>query len=267
MQTPGQQNTDRPLAVITGASSGIGRVIAHRVAQRGYRTVLIARRLGRIESLAAELSQHAPSRAVAMDLADAELIEPAITELIAREGGVDLLINNAGYGVYGPFLQQSEAVHRRLMQVNYFAPLILTRQMLPGMLERGTGQVINIASVCVKMGPWGHAGYAASKAALVAMTQCLAAEHGERVSFSYVLPGLVSTDFFQEVEMSELEAMHRGKFISAERVADRVVRLLDRPKLEVCIPRHYALLDFMRAISVQAVHQLVKRSSRPPASV
>src|SRR5689334_10477591 len=111
----------RPLALVTGASSGIGARVATRLAARGMRTLLVARRLDRLDELAGKLRAQAPSDAIALDLAEPAAVEPAIAALVAEHGSVDVLVNNAGFGRYGRFLEHEPEEHRRLMEVNYFA--------------------------------------------------------------------------------------------------------------------------------------------------
>ena len=249
------------LAIVTGASSGMGERIARRLAQRGFRTLLVARRKERLDALAAELAPLAPSHAVALDLADAAAVEPAVARLVEEHGEPDVLVNNAGFGRYGTFLEHGADEHRRLMDVNYFAAVATIRAVLPSMVRRRTGHVINIASMSTKMGPWGHAGYAAAKAALVSLTQTLAAEyHDEGVLFSYVNPGIVDTEYF--AELGELGERTRRWRIPPDVAADRIVGLLDRYRLELCIPRHYRIIDFIKAIHPHWAHGIVKDQSR-----
>jgi short-subunit dehydrogenase len=253
-----------PVAFVTGASSGIGEQVARRLAARGYRTVLVARRLDLLERLALELAAVAPSEAEGLDLSDAAAVEPAMRRLVERHGAPDVVVNNAGYGQYAPFLEHAAEDHRRLMEVNYFAAVSTVRAVLPAMLLRGRGHVINIASMSTKMGPWGHAGYAAAKAALVSLTQTLAAEHADDgVRFSYVNPGIVRTDYFRHPSFAPLELKTRRFAIAAESAADAIVSLLDTPRLELCIPRHYRLLDWLRALHPGLAHDVVRRRSRP----
>ena len=250
------------LAIVTGASSGIGARVAERLAGRGFRTILVARRRDRLATLAAELSRLAPSTAVELDLGSPDDVERAMERVVAEHGPARVLVNNAGFGFYGSFLEHGPELHRRLMEVNYFASVATIRAVLPGMLDRGRGHVINIASMSTKMGPWGHAGYAAAKAALVSLTQTLAAEHGEHgLHFTYVNPGIVDTDYFDE--LGELGERTRRWRIPAATVADRITELLDAPRLELCVPRHYRALDFIKALHPGLAHGIVTRQSRP----
>jgi NAD(P)-dependent dehydrogenase (short-subunit alcohol dehydrogenase family) len=214
--------------------------------------------------LAAELSALAPAFVEAVDLAEVEAVEPAVGRVVARLGAPGLIVNNAGYGEYKPFLDHSAADHERLMNVNYFAPVRVIRAALPFMLSAGRGHVINISSMSVKMGPWGHAGYAAAKSALRSLTQTLAAEHaGSGVRFSVVYPGIVDTPYFANGEYPKLMARVRRHAIQPERVARAVVGLIDRPRLEMCVPGHYRALEFIAAISPSLAHRMVARQSGP----
>jgi len=252
--------------VVTGASSGIGRCLAQRLAGRGYDLVLVARREARLQHLKAEVGAGRDVRCVVADLSEPAPAAEAIAAAVASGPPVEVLMNNAGCGCYAPFLELPAAEGRRLLRLNFEAPAAVTRQLLPGMLQRHRGHVINICSMSVKMGPWGHSLYAASKSALVALTQCLACEYeGEGVRFSYVNPGIVATEFFDDPGFAELRPRVRRYAVTADHVARHVVRLLDRPKLELCVPRHYRVVDWIQAISPRLLQRIVRRSSAPAA--
>lgn len=262
----------QPLAIVTGASSGIGAAIARALAARGWRTALLARRAELLESLAHELTPLAPSAAFPVDLDDLDSIEPTIERVTRALGPPRALVNNAGFGLYKPFLDHSIAEHERLMRVNYFAPLRLIRATVPHLLARepdhdgARGSVVNISSMSVKMGPWGHSGYTAAKAALRTLTHTLDAEHAPRgVRFSAVFPGIVDTAYFHAGDYPSLLRRVRRHVIAPGVVAGAVVRLLDRPRLETCVPGHYRALDLIAAVSPALAHRIVARQSRPPA--
>jgi len=273
MSTPAQP-TDAPLtvdpddpspvAVVTGATSGIGLDVARRLAARGCRTVLVARRAALLASISSELSKQAPSVGMTCDLADAAAVGALIDRLRSDLPRVDVLVNNAGSNVMQPFLNMDEPMERTLMQLHFHTPARLIRELLPGMLQRKAGHVINIASISAKMGPWGHGVYAAAKAALVSLTQTLAGEHaGSGVNFSYVKPGIVRTDFFDQPGYDAMADDVARRGIRVDVVGRAVVGLLDRPRLECCVPGHYRMLDMIKAISPGWAHRMVSRSSRP----
>lgn len=255
----------RGFAIITGASSGIGRALAIQLAARGWGTFLLARRAALLEELASSLRPKAPSFVVTADLADPDQTQSAIDEILGYDIRLSLLINNAGFGLYRPLLAHNPAEQRRLMEVNYFAPSRLIASFLPHMLAYGDGHIINILSMSAKMGPWGHSGYAASKAALRALGESLEAEYGPRgVHTSGVFPGLVATPYFEGAEKSSLRRRMSARMISAESCARSICRVIDRPRVSTCIPRHYRLLDFITAAAPGFAHRLVARHSRDP---
>jgi short-subunit dehydrogenase len=254
---------DAPLAVVTGASSGIGMAVARLLARRGCRTILVARRTQVLDTLAEELSGHAPCCAAPADLSDPAATSAIGHHILRRYGPVDILINNAGFGIYRDFARQTWGDHERLMAVNYRAPLMLTRAFLPGMLSHGRGHIINVSSMAARIGPWGHAGYAASKAALRAMTEVLAAEYNSRgVHVSCVFPGIIDTPYFRIGGLGPLFDRLKRHAITPERCASAIVGLLDRPRVWAYVPRHYRLLDLVAAVSPPLAHAIVARKSR-----
>lgn len=264
MSHPSKSDTQKPLAIITGASSGIGLSTAKLLAEQGYRTLLIARRADRIEALAAELSPKARSIALPLDLEDAAILEPSITQALQEHGPADVLINNAGHSICKPMLWQTLEDHRRIMQVHYFAAVQMIQATLPIMLDRQRGHIINVASIATKMGPWGHAAYAAAKCALVSLTQTMAADYaGRGVHFSYVNPGLVRTEFFDNPGYESIAPQVDKRGIPPEKVAQGICNLIHKPKLELCIPRHYRILDWFKAASPGWAHRIVTKGSTP----
>ena len=165
---------DGKTALVTGASSGIGKAFAELLAAKGYGLILTARRRERLDALAAELGQR---HGVATQVMVADLAEPdAAARIVAALGGarVDVLVNNAGYGVPGSYTNVPWADHQAFMQVMVMAVCDLTYRLLPGMVERGWGRIINIASVAGMVpSPAGHTLYGASKAFLIRFSEAL----------------------------------------------------------------------------------------------
>ena len=256
-----------PLAVVTGASSGIGAATAEALADRGYRTVLMARREERLRELADRLSETAPSTALPLDLVDPEAVYTAFSRIVDEHGVPNVLVNAAGYGHYAAFLDHDTDELHRLMQVNYWAPLQAIRAVLPRMVEEGRGHIFNVSSISAKMGPWGHSGYAAAKAALVSLTETLAAEHAETpVRFSCVIPGIVRTEFFDRPTYARFSDANQRRAIPPQRLARAIVRAIDRPRLQIVVPAHYRMVDLMRWLAYEWTHRLVGRQSRPTGS-
>jgi len=192
----------RNLALVTGASSGIGAALAERLARDGRDVLIVARRRERLEALAGRLQAET---GVAVDLLVADLTDPAqlllVEERIAREGQLDLLVNNAGFAGYGPFAEIEPGVADRLTAIHIVAPLRLTRAALPDMIARRRGAVVNVASLLALSGPLrlpmaGRATYAGAKSFLLTLTQLLAGElEGSGVQAMVCLPGMVESEF------------------------------------------------------------------------
>lgn len=186
-------------ALVTGASAGIGRAFAEVLAARGYRLVLVARRAERLEAAAAELQQRYGAEVTAMtaDLAEPDAASELATELARRGLAVDVLVNNAGYGVPGRYEQSPWARHDASLRVMVTAVCELTHRLLPGMIERRWGRIINVASLAGHLpAPAGHTLYAATKAFLVRFSESLHAEHvRDGVHTCAVCPGFTYSEF------------------------------------------------------------------------
>lgn len=184
-------------ALITGASAGIGAAFASALAARGYSLLLTARRADRLEALAASLREaHGVTVDVyAVDLADPEA--PARLEAWVGARDVDLLVNNAGYGVPGRYADSDWQTHARFLQVMVTSVCEVTHRILPGMLARGYGRIIHVASLAGHVpAPAGHTLYAASKAFLVRAAEALHAEYASRgIHCTAVCPGFTYTEF------------------------------------------------------------------------
>jgi short-subunit dehydrogenase len=194
-------NTTRPLALVTGASSGIGLAYAQALAGRGYDLIVTGRRRERLDALAGEVgAAGARVEVIAADLGAADGL--AAVETLCRERPLDLLVNNAGVAHYMPFAKLPPEKLDELLQVNTVAVVKLARASLDGMVARGRGAILNIASLLAFSGAQrnphmpARAIYAATKAFMVAFTQLLAAElEGTGVKVHVVCPGIVVSEF------------------------------------------------------------------------
>lgn len=186
-------------ALITGASAGIGAEFARQLAAKGADLVLVARRLDKLQALANELSASAKIkvRCEALDLSDATSCQTLATRLSEAGVNVDILVNNAGFGLPGSFASQPWAAHLDSLQVLLIAPTELTRHLLPGMLKRGFGRVINVASLAglVPASP-GHTTYGAIKSYLIRWSASLSMEvKNKGVHVLALCPGFTYTEF------------------------------------------------------------------------
>jgi uncharacterized protein len=232
----------RETALVTGASSGIGEQFAHQLAARGHPVVLVARRADRLERLAAELPTDA--HAIPCDLAtDAASLPERVAELGVEVG---LLVNNAGFGTSGPFLEHDPGRDAEQVRVNCEAIVTLTHAFLPGMVERRSGGIINVASTAGMQPIPYESVYAATKAFAISFTDALHTElKGSGVRVLAVNPGPVPT------EWQEIAGYEPGRVgvvpgrISAEQVVRESLAAYDRGRRSV-IPGRLIRL-FIRA--------------------
>jgi NAD(P)-dependent dehydrogenase (short-subunit alcohol dehydrogenase family) len=179
---------------ITGCSTGIGRALAERVLERGYRCVVTARSLAQVEPIAAAHPQRA--LALALDVTDPAQREAAVAEAEAHFGGIDVLVNNAGSGYNVAVEEANEDAVRAMFEVNFFGLAAMMRRVLPGMRARGSGHIINVSSVGGLIGNPGSAFYCATKFAVEGLSQGLAKEAASLgIRVTLIEPGPFRTDF------------------------------------------------------------------------
>lgn len=225
--------------VLTGASSGIGAETARLLAGSGARLVLLARRAEELEAVAAQIqAQGGHARTLPVDLSDMEAVDAAADRLLAEFGPIDVLINNAARSIRRPITDSFERPHdfERTMRLNYHAAVRLTLKLLPPMLERGRGHIINVSSQSVQMPTPRFAAYVASKSALEGFTRSLACElEDSGVAFTIVnyplvrTPMSAATDIYKNIPMMDVEEAARWML--------RAVR--ERPA-RVCAPAGHA---------------------------
>jgi short-subunit dehydrogenase len=192
-------------AVVTGASSGIGKAIACELHKRGHQVVLVARSADKLSELATDLGERA--HVLTADLAD-RTARATLLDGVAALGLVpDVLINNAGFSTLGAVAQADAEAELRMVEVDVAAVVDLTTRFLPGMVERGAGALLNVASTAAFQPLPGQAGYAAGKAFVLSYTQSLAGElRGTGVSATALCPGPVDTGFGEAAGFTKEEA-------------------------------------------------------------
>ncbi len=215
--------------IVTGASSGIGAAIARQLAGRGHGVTLVARREERLRALADELADAHGVRAevVAADLTDEEARGAILTDLEERGLVVAALVNNAGLSTTGPVHAADPAGELRMIRTDVEAVAHLTTLVLPGMVDRGTGAVLNVASTAAFQPMPGQAGYAACKAFVLSYTHAVRTElKGTGVSVTALCPGPVKTEFVEQAGFTDQEAtkaMPGFMWVDAEVVAEQAV--------------------------------------------
>jgi 3-oxoacyl-[acyl-carrier protein] reductase len=192
-------------AIITGAGKGIGRALAIALAQEGVNIGLAARTASDLESVAAELKQYGVKTAIAiMNVADIHAVNAAIAALKSELGVIDILINNAGIGAFGSFMELEPEKWEEIIQVNLLGAYYVTRAVLPEMIERKTGDIINVSSTAGKNGAAVTSAYSASKFGLIGMSESLMQEvrkHNIRVST--LLPSTVAKDMAKDLKLTD----------------------------------------------------------------
>ena len=248
--------SDAPVAIITGASSGIGRALAWRLGTGGHRVGLIARRRAEIEEAAGAINA-AGGMAVAApaDVGDRPALHAAVAEIEGRLGPVDVMVANAGYGVATRIDPLNTADVEETIRVNVLGVVYSIEAALPGMLRRGRGQIVAISSLGAFKGLPGESAYCASKAAVNAyMEGFRIATRGRGVTFTTVCPGFVQTP------MNTMEAAATPFLISADEAARRIARIIGRRRGGVvCFPRRMAaLMALIARLPDGVVARLVK---------
>lgn len=199
----------RQWALVTGASSGIGMALARDLAQRGFDLALLGRDEGRLAQLAEELAvaHGTAARVLAGDLSDPAAVHEIRATLEREAIPISVLVNNAGFGVHGPFVETDLARELALVNLQIHALLVLTKACLPGMLRRREGRILNVASVYSYAPVPLQSVYAACKAFLLSFSESLAAElEGTGVSVTVLCPGITATAFRTRAGMREKES-------------------------------------------------------------
>lgn len=262
--------TRRPLALVTGASNGIGLEIARELAARGHDLLLVARSEPRLAALAAELHGRHGVRAdaLAIDLATREAADRLVDEVERRGLQVDVLVNNAGFGLYGRHVQTSLDDEQQMIDVNVTTLTRLAKRLLPAMVRRGRGRILNVASTAAfQPGPY-MAVYYATKAYVLSYSEALAEElAGTGVTVTALCPGPTASGFQDKAAMHDSALVHGKRLPTAAEVAAYGVRALQAGQ-RVAVPglMNRLLVQSVRVTPRRLVTLLVARMSRPVAA-
>jgi short-subunit dehydrogenase len=250
-------------AVITGASSGIGRLLALRVARAGAHVALVARREADLRQLAGEIEKNGGQALVLpCDVAERADVFACAEQAIRAFGAVDILVNNAGYGHHRRFLEWDLDDMERMLRVNFLGALYWTKALLPQMVERRAGWLVFMASVAGKLGVPEESAYVASKFAMVGLAEALSIELEDvGVHVLTVCPGTIDTPFFDAEALARMPPVSKRMMIGPERVVDAVFQALARGKHEVTVPRLIAAGYVVRALAPRFMRRNTKRTT------
>jgi short-subunit dehydrogenase len=250
--------TTRRWALVTGASSGIGRALAERLAARGMGVLAVARRADRLATLEGEIVP------VVADLSTREGIAATLAAVARLPDGLELLVNNAGFGISGSYLEVPIERELECIRLNVTTVAELTRRVLPDMVARGRGGVINVAStIAFQPVPW-LATYAATKAFVLHYTEALAVElRGTGVRALALCPGPVTTEF--EAIAGNTKFQQSIPNLTPERVADDALAAWDRGRVVKIVGVVNRILMFMNRFMPRAVLRRLMGSLARPA--
>ncbi len=247
------------VAVVTGASSGIGAQLARDLAARGARVALVARRADRLAALADELGADR-ALPVACDVADRAAVEAAVARVRARWDRVDLLVNAAGVARHGLFKDERPETFVRLMETNYLGVVWAIRAVLPVMRRAGQGWIVNVSSVAGKLGQPDEAAYTASKFAVTGLSEALVSEFAPLgIHVMTVYPALVRTEMFTPEILARMPERATRTFVDPPVLTAALLRGLERGAFEVTVPRYVGIAYLVRLLFPSSFRRTTER--------
>jgi len=226
--------------VITGASSGIGEKIAMLVAKKGARPILIARSSDKLKHICESIREKTSANCLyySLDVSDIDQVKKVFKQIREEVGHIDVLLNNAGFGVFDTLQEATYDDLEKMFAVNVMGLIACTKEVLPSMLERNKGHIINIASQAGKLATPKSSGYSATKHAVLGFTNSIRLELMDTdIYVSAVNPGPIETNFFNIADKTGNYVKNVEKYmLDADEVAEKVTKLILRPKRELNLP-------------------------------
>lgn len=260
-----KNNFSGQIVWITGASSGIGEALAYAFASAGARLILSSRRPAELDRVRLACARPADHLCLPLDLAQSDTFPSAVAAALARFGRIDVLVNNGGVSQRARAIDAAPAVERALMEVDYFAPVALTKLVLPAMLARRAGHIVVVSSVMGYVGTPGRSSYAAAKHALHGYFDSLRAEvWRDGIKVTLACPGYVRTQVSANAlgptgeKHARTDATHvRG--ISAERCAAAILRGVARGREEIAIGGTEVFAIWLKRFAPWLFSRIVRR--------
>ena len=225
------------VVLITGASSGIGKETAIEFAKLGANIVLVARRKEKLKSVEDELKKfHVTALVCQCDVSKKDQVQEMSKTVLEKFDSIDVLVNNAGFAIYGSVSDLSIDEIESQMETNYFGMIYCIKNFLPSMLEKKSGHIVNVASVAASFGLPGIASYCASKFAMLGFSEGLKHELKDTgVGITVVSPIMVRTDFFDHPSFEKIP-QYSPTSLSSKTVAKAILKAANSPRLEIIVP-------------------------------
>ena len=247
--------------LITGASAGIGKETARQFAKCGANLVLVARRKDRLEQLKVELQRHGTKTiACPCDVSDKAQVITMSEKVLSEFKSVDVLVNNAGFAIYGTVSDLSIDDIESQMKTNYLGMVYCTKQFLPAMQAQGSGHIVNVASVAASFGLPGIASYCASKFAMLGFSEGLNHElKGTGIRVTVVSPIMVRTEFFDHPSFANLPR-YSPTSLDPKTVAKAILRAANSSRLEIIVPAPVRLAVWLKHTIPYIISPILGRS-------
>ncbi|MEO9308574.1 Short-chain dehydrogenase/reductase SDR [Nitrosotalea sinensis] len=240
-------NYNKKVVVITGASSGIGEQSAEKFAQLHAIVILVSRNEEKLQQISSRLSKYQTTILVyACDISKKDQVDKMAKFVIEKFGSVDVLVNNAGFGIYDTVEKIKVEEMESQMSTNFFGMMYCIKAFLPKMLEKRSGHIVNVASVAGSVGIPGMASYCASKFAMLGFSESLYHElKGTGVGITVVSPIMVRTNFFDHVSFGKMPR-YSSTSLDPKTVANAIIKASSSPRLEIVVPQFVRFVIWLK---------------------
>lgn len=256
-------NLNEKVIIITGASSGVGEALSICLAKKGSRIIMASRNMQKLEKIREYIKEKVPCKyeplVYTFDITDSEAVKKLILFTLGKYKRIDILINNAGIGVYGPVEELHIPDIRNVMEVNYFGAVCCTLETLPHLKTNRNGLVVNIASVAGIYGIPFLSAYSASKAALLAFSQSIRSEYEKfGIKILNIYLNYTQTNFFINEKVTGGAVRPPGPYRSPSKVAETIVKKIQSGRKEVVLSVQGKILMYLHAIAPGLVNSCMK---------